>query len=104
MWKLGSSPKDSGPVASFMETATPGSAMCAHSLTKASNSATIASRSILMKVSTKPTMVKSGFSVKDATNGTILTVRLRETTIKLSNKHLLTTLSAPISVCLALKS
>jgi hypothetical protein len=35
-----------------------------------------------MKVSTKPTMGRSGFFVRNATNGTIQTVKSNATTIK----------------------
>ena len=87
MWRLASNQKDSGPVVSCMGTATRGSVMCALWHTKTNNSATIANRSTSMKVSTKLMMEKNGFFVKDATNGTILTVKLSETTILLSNKH-----------------
>ena len=68
--------RTSGPVDNFTGTSTLGSAICAHSHSRASSSATTASRSISMKVSsTRLTMEKSGSNARAAKNGTILSVR-----------------------------
>lgn len=72
------SPRTSGPVDNFTGTSTLGSAICAHTHSRISSSATTASRSISMKVSTRLTMEKSGSNARAAKNGTISSVRSKE--------------------------
>jgi hypothetical protein len=72
------SPRTSGPADSFTGTSTLGSAICAHTHSRISSSATTASRSISMKVSTRLTMEKSGSSARAAKSGTTSSARSKE--------------------------
>ena len=84
----GMSPRTSGPAGSFTGTSTLGSAICAHTHSRISSSATIASRSISMKVSTRLTMEKSGSSARAAKSGTTLSARSKEIPIPSSARSL----------------
>ena len=84
----GMSPRTSGPAGSFTGTSTLGSAICAHTHSRISNSATTASRSISMKVSTRLTMEKSGLNARAAKSGTISSARSKEMPIPNSARSL----------------
>ena len=66
----------------FTERTILGCAMSVLWLSGINSTATTASRFISMKVSTKPTMGRSGFFVRNATNGTIQTAKSNAITIK----------------------